>query len=182
MFSCIRLRKRQQCCKPKIGGETLVTNKLSSESSKDQIHYMTMCERSIMWNCSHELFSSSFEMGMASFWNGQSWWTFPLFEAWGTWDEVEIYDTKTSQEGSTYVEGENRKWRNIKCRRKGNWRKRKGSKDKDDGKGSRESRCLIEGHPCSVAFVYESDNNVVSQRLVEKLQLLTSFHLNQTRI
>jgi len=26
-FSCIRLRKRQQCCKPKIGGETQVTNK-----------------------------------------------------------------------------------------------------------------------------------------------------------
>ena len=24
MFGCIRLRKRQQCCKPKIGGETLV--------------------------------------------------------------------------------------------------------------------------------------------------------------
>ena len=28
MFSCIRLRKRQQCCKQKIGGETTVTNKL----------------------------------------------------------------------------------------------------------------------------------------------------------
>jgi len=42
-------------------------------------------------------------------------------------------------------------------------------KDKDDGKGSIETRCLIEGHPCLVAFVYESDNNVVSQRLVEKL-------------
>jgi len=39
MFSCIRLRKRQQCCKPKIGGESPVTNKLSSESSKDQIQY-----------------------------------------------------------------------------------------------------------------------------------------------
>jgi len=37
VFSCIRLRKRQQCCKPKIGGETIVTNKLSPESSKDQI-------------------------------------------------------------------------------------------------------------------------------------------------
>jgi len=48
MFSCIRLPQRQQCCKPKIGGETQVTNNLSSESSKDQIHYMTMCERSIM--------------------------------------------------------------------------------------------------------------------------------------
>jgi len=49
MFSCIHLRKRQQCCKPKIGGETQVTNKLSSESSKDQNQYKTMCERSIMW-------------------------------------------------------------------------------------------------------------------------------------
>jgi len=42
MFSCIRLRKRQPCCKPKIGGETQVTNNVSSESSKDQIQYMTM--------------------------------------------------------------------------------------------------------------------------------------------
>jgi len=48
MFSSILLRKRQQCCKLKIGGETQVTNKLSSESSNDQIQYMTMCERSIM--------------------------------------------------------------------------------------------------------------------------------------
>jgi len=117
---------------------------------------------------------------------------FPLFEAWGTWNEVEIYDTKTSQEGSRHVEGENRKRknrkrknrkrRNINCRKKGNWRKRKGSKEKDDGEGSRKPRCLIEGHPCLVAFVYESDNNVVSQRLVEKVQLPTSFHLNQARI
>jgi len=42
--------------------------------------------------------------------------------------------------------------------------------------------CLIKGHPCSVAFVYQSDNNIVSQRLVEKLQLPTSFHMNQERI
>jgi len=65
MFNCIRLRKRQQCCKPKIGGETLVTTTLSSESSKDQIQYRTMCERSIMWYCSHKLLSSCFEVGMA---------------------------------------------------------------------------------------------------------------------
>ena len=44
MFSCIRLRKRQQFCKPKISGETTVTNKLSPESSMDQIQYRTMCE------------------------------------------------------------------------------------------------------------------------------------------
>jgi len=50
----------QQCCKPKIGGESSVTNKLSSESSKDQIQYRTMCERSIMWYCSQERLSSSF--------------------------------------------------------------------------------------------------------------------------
>jgi len=37
MFSCIRLGRRQECCKAKIGGETQVTNKLSSELSKDQI-------------------------------------------------------------------------------------------------------------------------------------------------
>jgi len=40
MFSCIRLQTRQQCCEPKIGGETPVTNNLSSESSMDQIQYM----------------------------------------------------------------------------------------------------------------------------------------------
>jgi len=67
----------------------------------------------------------------------------PLSEAWGTWNEVEIYDTRTSQEGSTYVEGENRKRKNrkrrkINCRRTGNWRKRKRSKEKDYEKGSRE--------------------------------------------
>jgi len=61
-------------------------------------------------------------------------------------------------------------------------KKKKVRKDKDDGKGSRETRCLIEGHPCLVAFVNESDNNVVSQRLVEKLQLPTSCHSNQARI
>ena len=48
MFSCIRLRKQQQCCKLKIGRETQVTKKLLSESSKDQIQYRTMCEGSIM--------------------------------------------------------------------------------------------------------------------------------------
>jgi len=45
-----------------------------------------------------------------------------------------------------------------------------------------EKQGLIEGHPCLVAFVYESDNNVLSQRLVEKLLLPPSFHLNQARI
>ena len=44
------------------------------------------------------------------------------------------------------------KERNINCRRNGNWRKRKGRKDKHDGKESRETRCLIEGHPCLVAL------------------------------
>jgi len=58
----------------------------------------------------------------------------------------------------------------------------KGRKDKDDGKGSRVTRCLIKGHPCLVAFVYKSDNTVVSQRLVEKLKLPTSIHSNQAWI
>jgi len=49
MFSCIRLRKRQQCCKPKIGGETQVTNKLSSESSRDQIKFSTgQCVKEVL--------------------------------------------------------------------------------------------------------------------------------------
>jgi len=61
-------------------------------------------------------------------------------------------------------------------------KKKKGNKEKDDGKGSREIRCLIKGHPRLVAFVYESDNNVVSHRLVEKVQLPTRFHPNQARI
>jgi len=143
MFSCIRLWKRKQCCKSKIGGETQVTKQLLSESSKDQIQYNAICERSIMWYSSHKPLSSSFEMSMASFCNAQSWWMFPLFEAWETWNEFKMHDTKTSQEGSTYVEGENRKRknrkrRNINCRRKGNWRKINGSKEKDYGKGSRE--------------------------------------------
>jgi len=42
--------------------------------------------------------------------------------------------------------------------------------------------CLIEGHVCLVAFDYGSDNNVVSQRLVDKLQLPTTFHPNQAWI
>ena len=44
------------------------------------------------------------------------------------------------------------------------------------------TRCLIEGHPCLVAFEYGSDNNVVSEILVEKLQLQTTFHSNQAWI
>jgi len=102
MFSCIRLRKPKQCCEPKIGGETPVTSNLSSGSSMDQIQYMAMCKRSIMWYCSHGLLSSSFGMGMVSFWNTPSWWTFPLFEAWGTSNEVEIYWLK---HGSNSVHG-----------------------------------------------------------------------------
>jgi len=47
MFSCICLRKRQQCCKPRIGGETQVTNKLSSESRKDQIQYI-QCVKEVL--------------------------------------------------------------------------------------------------------------------------------------
>jgi len=44
------------------------------------------------------------------------------------------------------------------------------------------TRCLIKGNPCLFGFDYGSDINVVSQRLVEKLKLPTSFHLNQAWI
>ena len=37
------------------------------------------------------------------------------------------------------------------------------------GKEVYYTKCLTEGHPCLVAFDYGSENNVVSQRLVEKL-------------
>ena len=60
--------------------------------------------------------------------------------------------------------------------------KEKEEKIKMMQKGSRETKCLIKGHPCLVAFVYESDNTVVSQRLVEKLKLPTSIHSNPARI
>jgi len=39
------------------------------------------------------------------------------------------------------------------------------------GKEVYYTKCLTEGHPCLVVFDYGSENNVVSQSLVEKLQL-----------
>ena len=50
------------------------------------------------------------------------------------------------------------------------------------GKEVYYTKCLIAGHPCLVAFDYGSENNVVSQRLVEKLQLPATFHLHQAWI
>ena len=50
------------------------------------------------------------------------------------------------------------------------------------GKEVYYTKCLTEGHPCLVAFDYGSENNVVSQRLVEKLQLPATFHLDQAWI
>jgi len=44
------------------------------------------------------------------------------------------------------------------------------------------TRCLIEGNPCLVAFDYGNDDNVMSQRLVEKLELPKSLHPNQAWI
>jgi len=44
------------------------------------------------------------------------------------------------------------------------------------------TKCLIEGHPCLVAFDYGSENDVVSQSLVEKPQLPATFHLDQAWI
>jgi len=50
------------------------------------------------------------------------------------------------------------------------------------GKEVYYTKCLTEGHPYLVAFDYGSKNNVVSQRLVEKLQLPVTFHLDQAWI
>jgi len=47
------------------------------------------------------------------------------------------------------------------------------------GKEVYYTKCLIKGHTCLVAFDYGSENNVVSQRLVAKLQLLATFHPDQ---
>jgi len=45
------------------------------------------------------------------------------------------------------------------------------------GKEVYYTKCLTEGHPCLVAFDYGSENNVVSQRLVEKPLLPATCHL-----
>jgi len=50
------------------------------------------------------------------------------------------------------------------------------------GKEVYYTKCLTEAHPCLVAFDYRSENNVVSQRLVEKLHLPATFHLDQAWI
>ena len=44
------------------------------------------------------------------------------------------------------------------------------------------TKCLTKGHPCLVAFDYGSENNVVSKRFVEKLQLRATFDLDQAWI
>ena len=53
MFSCIRLRKRQRCCKPKIGGETIVTNTLSPSFHPNQarIKFSTgQCVKEVLYD------------------------------------------------------------------------------------------------------------------------------------
>ena len=42
-----------------------------------------------------------------------------------------------------------------------------------------DTKCLTEVHPCLVAFDYGTENNVVSLRLVEKVKLPVTFHLDQ---
>ena len=44
------------------------------------------------------------------------------------------------------------------------------------------TKCLTEGHPCLVAFDYGSENNVMSQIFVEKLQLPATFPLDHAWI
>ena len=50
------------------------------------------------------------------------------------------------------------------------------------GKEVYYTKCLTEGHPCLFAFDYGIKNNVVSQRLVEKLWLPATFNLDQAWI
>jgi len=52
------------------------------------------------------------------------------------------------------------------------------------GKGKQVyyTKRLTEGPPCLLSFDYGSEKNVVSQRLVEKLQLPATFHLDQAWI
>jgi len=50
------------------------------------------------------------------------------------------------------------------------------------GKEVYYTKCLTEGHPCLVAFDDRSEINVVSQRLVENLQLPATFLLDQAWI
>jgi len=50
------------------------------------------------------------------------------------------------------------------------------------GKEVYYTKCFTEGHPCLVAFDYGIENNVVNHRLVEKLQLPATFHLDQAWI
>jgi len=50
------------------------------------------------------------------------------------------------------------------------------------GKEVYYTKFLTESHTCLVAYDYGSKNNVVSQRLVEKLQLPATFHLGQAWI
>jgi len=50
------------------------------------------------------------------------------------------------------------------------------------GKEVYYTKCLTEGNPCLVPFGNGSENNIVSQRLEEKLQLPATFHLDQAWI
>ena len=50
------------------------------------------------------------------------------------------------------------------------------------GKEVYYTKCLTEGHPCLVEVCYGNENDVVRQRLVEKLQLPATFHLDKAWI
>ena len=142
-FSCIRLWKRQQCCKPEIGEKLKLPT--SFHPNQARIKFSTgQCVKEVLCDIAP---TNSCHLLLR--WAWVHFKTLHLVECSlylrHERHEIsfEILDTKTSQEGSTYVEGENRKRknrkrRNIKCRMKGNWRKRKRRKEKDYGKGSRE--------------------------------------------
>jgi len=143
--------------------QTFIRIKQGSNSVQDNVwkkYYVILVPRTLViffWDGHGLILKHSSLMNVPFIWGMRD-----MKWRWNLWHQDKLVRINKAEE-------ENRKRRNINYRRKRNWRKRKGWKDKDDGKGSRETRCLTEGHPCLVAFVYESDNNVVSQRLVEKL-------------
>jgi len=103
-----------------------------------------------MWYCSHELLSSSYEMAWLHFKTANLDECSLYLRHEGHEMKLKFMTSRQASNDQHRLMEKIEKERNINCRRKGNWRKRKGRKDKDNGKGTRETRCLIEGHPCLI--------------------------------
>ena len=62
MFSCICLRKREQCCKPKIGGETQVPT--SFHPNQERIKFSTgQCVKEVLCDSAPTLSCTEFNTG-----------------------------------------------------------------------------------------------------------------------